>query len=62
MEGDDDDDDDIDSTGDRIDDEINLAQEIAERNDEVLLHVASDDNPQLNNTDWSNNKKINKSL
>ena len=60
MEGDGDDDD---STGGRIDEEINLAQEIAECNDEVLLQAAADDNPlQLNNTtDWSN-KKINKSL
>ena len=53
MEGDGDDDD---STGGRIDEEINLAQEIAECNDEVLLQAAADDNPlQLNNTtDWSN--------
>ena len=50
MEGDDDE-----FTSGRIDDEINLAQEIAECNDEVLLTDASADNPPLNNTkDWSN--------
>ena len=50
MEGDDDD-----STGGRIDEEINLAQEIAECNDEVLLEDAPAENPHLNNTtDWSN--------
>ena len=59
-EGDEDDDDNNGSTGDRIDEEMNLAQEIAEHNDEVLL-ASSNDSPQLNNTDWSK-KKINKSL
>ena len=57
MEGDDDD-----SAGGRIDEEINLAQEIAERNDDVILEDTTADNPPLDNiTDWSN-KQINKSL
>ena len=50
MEGDDDD-----SAGGRIDEEINLAQEIAERNDEVLLEdTPTDNSPHNNSKDWSN--------